>query len=118
MNGFWLHAIPSTIAAMLMIWLAWQSKQGRMKGHKRIAQAMLIFALIGLVGAVIYGITWTGFNIYFVHNALGFAALIAGISTFVFRKHCRIGYAAAGLAALALLTGVIAYAPIILGLFK
>ena len=75
MNGFWLHAIPSTIAAMLMIWLAWQSKQGRMKGHKRIAQAMLIFALIGLVGAVIYWITWTGFNIYFVHNALGFAGL-------------------------------------------
>lgn len=76
---------------------------------------MLVFSLIGLVGALKYGLIWTGFDIFFAHNLIGFTALITGTSTFIFKKHCKVGQLAAGLAILALLTGVIAYMPELMG---
>jgi DMSO/TMAO reductase YedYZ molybdopterin-dependent catalytic subunit len=114
-----LHWIPSAIATVLIIILAFVKDKGK---HRTLAVVMALFAIIGLVGFFLEGdFDVLTFDIHSLHVWLGTAALVLSLSNvalavYLNRKgrsakkksatsHCMIGYAAAILAFAALLSG-------------
>lgn len=124
MFWFLLHSICSVLAALLAIFLGISAFRKDFKHHRGAAFAMLVFALIGLLGSFFYGfsIDWTNiFSASQLHSIFGFAALLCSLLPFLFRKsrfHCWIAYLAAFLAALSILTGLLAYSAIIFAAFS
>jgi DMSO/TMAO reductase YedYZ molybdopterin-dependent catalytic subunit len=106
-----LHWVPSLIAAVLTIALA--LTKGRLP-HKILARGMILFALVGLFGYIQRGdFQFITLDIHSFHSWTGLATFI--ISTYIFsikkilRKnvsHCKLGRAAAILAAVTLVTGL------------
>ena len=108
-----LHLLPSAIAALLLISIV---LQGRQKAHKSRAQLTVLFGLAGLAGYISSGnlrIFPLDFHVF--HSFLGVMALLISVSLLLDRMmihkirgrlHCRLGYAAAALAAITLLSGL------------
>jgi DMSO/TMAO reductase YedYZ molybdopterin-dependent catalytic subunit len=106
-----LHWIPSFIAAVLTIALA--LTKGR-PPHAILARGMIIFALVGLFGYLQRGdFRLLTPDLHAFHSWTGIAALIISVYIFSTKKilqknvrHCRLGRAAALLAAVTLTTGL------------
>jgi len=106
-----LHWVPSFIAAVLTIALA--LTKGR-PPHKILARGMILFALVGLFGYIQRGdFHLLTPDLHAFHSWTGLAAFI--ISVYIFStkeilnrnvRHCRIGRAAALLAAVTITTGL------------
>jgi DMSO/TMAO reductase YedYZ molybdopterin-dependent catalytic subunit len=108
-----LHWIPSVIAAVLTILLAFVRNK---RWHKAIAFGMAFFALLGLAGYIVVGdFSLFPLGVHTLHAWLGIAALLSSLITFAaavyFRKkgsppHHIIGYIAACLSFAALVSGL------------
>ncbi len=106
-----LHWVPSLIAAILTIALV--HTKGR-PPHKILARGMILFGLLGFFGYIQWGdFRLLTLDIHSFHSWTGFASFI--ISAYIFsikrilRKnasHCRLGRAAAILAAVTLVSGL------------
>jgi len=109
-----LHWVPSAIAAILAISLAF--KETRMH-HRNLARFMILAALVGLVSRLWEGdIHLYSLDLHAFHSWTGLAALLFSLGLFAqkefFRKrkfgaHCRVGRMTAGLASLSLVTGLL-----------
>ncbi|MEM0475810.1 MAG: hypothetical protein QW343_03375 [Candidatus Norongarragalinales archaeon] len=123
---FWLHAIPSAIAALLIVVLAVQCRLRKLARHKLTAYAMAFFGLLGLAGFLLNGVKFSlSFSVYALHDFAGIASLLTSLAPFfiikfgdgVFSpKHYACGYAASLFAVVALTSGLVAYAPTIASL--
>ena len=108
-----LHWIPSAIAALLTILLAFVKDRGR---HKILGLSMAFFALLGLAGYVTRGnFNLATPNVHVLHSWLGIGALLVSLSNLAYRaliskkwsrQHCAVGYLAALLSFASLLSGV------------
>jgi DMSO/TMAO reductase YedYZ molybdopterin-dependent catalytic subunit len=108
-----LHLLPSAIAALLLISIAIQARQ---KAHKSRAQLAVLFGLVGLAGYISSGnLRIFPVDFHVVHSILGFVALLISVSLLLDRMlvhkirgrlHSHLGYAAAALAAISLLSGL------------
>ncbi len=106
-----LHYIPSTISALLIIFLA-----GRARPHKILALIMASFAVLGLVGYLSQGeLRFYPLDLHVLHSWLGTIALLLSLTVFLDgmlihrlrgKAHCTLGYIAAFFAVLALLSGL------------
>jgi DMSO/TMAO reductase YedYZ molybdopterin-dependent catalytic subunit len=108
-----LHLLPSAIAAVLLISIVLQARQ---KAHKSRALLAVLFGLVGLAGYISSGnvrIFPVDFHVF--HSVLGFMALLISVSLLLDRMlvhkirgrlHRRLGYAAAALAAISLISGL------------
>jgi DMSO/TMAO reductase YedYZ molybdopterin-dependent catalytic subunit len=119
MTLYELHWVPSTIAAILIILLAFVRGRGK---HIALSFAMVFFATIGLVGFALEGdFNLLTLDIHGLHIWLGTAALAlslvnVAVAALLNRRlseagkartaHCLIGYAAAVLACAALISGI------------
>jgi DMSO/TMAO reductase YedYZ molybdopterin-dependent catalytic subunit len=108
-----LHFLPSAIAAVLLISIVLQARQ---KAHKSRALLAVLFGLVGLAGYISGGnLRIFPMDFHVVHSILGFVALLISVSLLLDRMlvhkirgrlHSRLGYAAAALAAISLLSGL------------
>jgi DMSO/TMAO reductase YedYZ molybdopterin-dependent catalytic subunit len=108
-----LHLLPSAIAALLLISIILQGSQ---TAHKSRAQLAVLFGLGGLAGYISSGnMRIFPLDLHVFHSTLGFMALLISVSLLLDRVavhkirgrlHCRLGYAAAALAAISLLSGL------------
>jgi DMSO/TMAO reductase YedYZ molybdopterin-dependent catalytic subunit len=108
-----LHYVPSAIAALLVLILIFN----RGRAHRATAMAMIFAATLGLLGYIRSGnLSLYPLDFHATHSWLGLAAFL--LSTLILfdrillheispSRHCAVGYAAALLAALSLLTGLI-----------
>jgi DMSO/TMAO reductase YedYZ molybdopterin-dependent catalytic subunit len=106
------HYIPSAVSAFLIILLAI-----RLRFHKSLAIVMFLSALLGLAGYISSGsIRFYPLDFHVLHSYLGLATLMLSGVLFLDGKrankmtgksHCRLGYAAAALAALSLVSGLL-----------
>jgi len=106
-----LHWLPSAIAAILTVIIASRPKK---QFHKHLGIAILLFALLGLIGYLSAGnIRFYPLDFHTVHAWIGLSVLL--LSCYIFidgmilhesSRHCRLGYAAASLALVALIMGL------------
>jgi DMSO/TMAO reductase YedYZ molybdopterin-dependent catalytic subunit len=112
------HLLPSALSALLIITLAFLGRRGGQgNSHKRLSFVMVLFAALGLAGYLNQGnFIFFPLDQHVLHSALGLIAFLLSASLFVDamishrlarKAHCRIGYAAAAFALLALLSGLL-----------
>lgn len=116
-----LHWVPSAIASALVIVMAFVNVKPY---HKYIAFAMAFFALLGLAGFLTEGsMSPIGLNVHSFHIISGIAAFVLSLCVFLRNvasrqekkpAHCMLGYLAAFLALLSILSGF----SIMFGLFQ
>ena len=111
-----LHWLPSAIAAVLVIALAFARGRER---NLALGSLMAVFAIIGLAGYLQAGdYNLTPLDFHTLHAMLGIATLLVSLAVFAYamlvrRKdgeaqfHCWPGYLAAALAAVTLLMGLL-----------
>jgi hypothetical protein len=110
-----IHYAPSSIAAILTIYLSVRGHGGK---PKLLAYATAAFALLGLIGYVTENQTnMLEFGFHSIHAWIGSVALILTLLAFIIKRigsglHCLIGRAAGVLAAISLAMGLL----ILLGL--
>ena len=104
------HYLPSAVSALLIIFLA-----VRLRFHKSLAVVMFLSALLGLAGYLSSNsLRFYPLDFHVLHSYMGLATLalsgmlfLDGLQAKKMGKfHCRLGYAAAVLAILSLLTGL------------
>jgi hypothetical protein len=108
-----LHWVPSVVAALLTIILTFAPQ----RYHRYLVLAMLFFGALGFIGYLHAGIfRFYPLDLHTIHSWLGLMAIIISASNYLHAKlaesprkmsHCRVGYLAALVAVLALLTGLI-----------
>lgn len=106
-----LHWLPSAIAAILTVLMAFGFKR---QLHKYIGIAAISSAFIGLVGYLSQGnVRLYPLDFHTIHSWIGLSAFLLSIYIFIDRivqrrssRHCRLGYAAASLSVIALLMGL------------
>jgi threonine/homoserine efflux transporter RhtA len=110
------HIITSTIASILIIYLAIQLRVKQKFLHKEIAYLMGVFGILSFYFAWNYGFELKiSTDPRDMHNLIGFLSLgLSLIPIFVkpgdkYRLHCRIATAAALFAILSIVSGIIAY---------
>ena len=112
------HLLPSALSALLIIALAFLGRRGGQgNSHKSLSFVMALFAALGLAGYLNQGnFIFYPLDQHVLHSALGLIAFLLSVSLFVDamishrlagKAHCRIGYAAAAFALLALLSGLL-----------
>jgi DMSO/TMAO reductase YedYZ molybdopterin-dependent catalytic subunit len=108
-----LHYAPSAIAALLTIAILFE----RRRSHKGLGIAMVLAGALGFLGYISGGnLRFYPLDFHVLHSLCGLAALLSSAYVLADRiyfhkvppdKHCLMGYAAAILAAVSLLTGTI-----------
>ena len=112
------HLLPSALSALLIIALAYLGRRGGQgNSHRSLSFVMVLFAALGLAGYLNQGnLRFYPLDQHVLHSALGLIAFLLSMSLFadamiahrLARKaHCKIGYAAAAFALLALLSGLL-----------
>jgi DMSO/TMAO reductase YedYZ molybdopterin-dependent catalytic subunit len=112
------HLVPSVLSALLIFVLAILGRRGRKSDfHRRLSFVMVLLAVFGLAGYLNQGnFIFYPLDQHVLHSALGLIAFLLSVSLFVDaavahglarRAHCKIGYAAAAFALLALLSGLL-----------
>jgi len=108
-----LHWVPSALAAILTISLAFVTG-GR--NHRNIGLAASVFGVLGLIGYISAGnFRFYPFDFHVVHTLMGLATLLLTLYIFIsrsyfkkeFKDHCSAGNIAAFLAAVTLIMGVL-----------
>jgi len=121
---FWLHAISSIIAALLIIYLSLSCKFGdhNKRVHKYASIVVALSGVISLIGSLFYGFT-INFSINSIHYLAGFISLILSLLPFLryFIKssgwHYLVGDVAAIFAVISLVSGFIVYHGVIVSYF-
>lgn len=106
---------------LLILVLAFQGIRRDFRFHKHLSFLLVPTSIASLYGSLAFGFSFD-LSPYGLHNLFGFAAFFASIIPFaiyISRKklntyHCLPAYVAAIFAILALISGLIAYAPILL----
>ncbi len=108
-----LHYIPSAIAAILMITLIFE----RRRAHKAIGIAMVLAGVLGFFGYISGDdLRFYPLDFHVLHAWFGLIAFLLSVFILTDRiyihkispeKHCMLGYGAAFLAAVSLLTGAV-----------
>jgi len=109
-----LHFVPSAIAAVLTIA---QVMSMHKQAHRNLGRITVLLAILGLIGYISAGnFRFWPLDFHVAHSLIGLAALMTSIFVFLDRRliskgrssrHCRMGKAAAGLAAITLLMGLL-----------
>jgi hypothetical protein len=112
-----LHYIPSAIAALLTIALIIALLIDKRRAHRGLGIALVLTGTLGFLGYVSGGdLRFYPLDFHVLHSWLGMAAFILSACILVDRmylhkippeKHCLVGYTAAFLATVSLLTGTV-----------
>jgi hypothetical protein len=108
-----LHYVPSAIAALLTIALLINKR----RAHRELGIALILAGALGFLGYISSGnLRFYPLDFHVVHSFCGLAAFLLSVYVLIDRiylhklptnKHCSMGYVAAFLAAVSLLTGAI-----------
>lgn len=117
------HLLPSIFSALLIIILAFLGRRDERNGwrsgfHRRLSYIMALFAALGLAGYIYQGsFRFYPLDQHVLHSWLGLIAFLLSLSLFLDaaiahrqaagKMHCKIGYAAAAFALLAILSGLL-----------
>ncbi|MDD1751413.1 MAG: molybdopterin-dependent oxidoreductase [Methanothrix sp.] len=113
------HLLPSSLSALLIIALVFLGKRGgQSNSHRSLSYIMALSAALGLAGYINQGnFRFYPLDQHVLHSWLGLIAFLLSVSLFLDaaiahrqaagKTHCKIGYAAAAFALLAILSGLL-----------